>query len=854
MRSSTTRTAGRRARRLHRTVVTIVVVVILGSVAGSWWYLASRPEPYRPGEEDDAITRALARGLPPEAPLPHFTDVTETAGLAGFVQFAGGRTSQLPEDMGSGAAWGDYDNDGDEDLFLVSGGGSLDLAAEDLAASGLYENLGGVRFERVEGFPETRIIGMGAAWADYDEDGRLDLVVTGYGSLLLFNNRPEGFVRDDAIPDLPGYWAGVSWGDFDRDGDLDLYVCGYVQYVQSDADRARAVMQYGRSVPYTLNPATYEPQRNLLFRNEGQGRFSEVAEKLGVDNTKGRSLGALWHDLDDDGWLDLYVANDISDNVFYRNTGDGFEDVSHAAWVADYRGAMGLAAGDWNRDGDDDLFITHWVAQENALYDSLLADHSKPEDEGAWLRYTDVADRYGLGQIALRLVGWGTEFADFDADGWLDLIVANGSTFETDDSPKRLQPQLPILMWNRRGEYFHDLAPASDVLSVPHVSRGLALSDVDDDGDLDVLLVHHSEGVQLLLNEMQVGNWIKLKVRNRTATAGRTGFGEGAKLILTAEGGGQRRTVGSASYLSQSSRTVHFGLGDATAVETLEVRWPDGTSSTYHDLQAGGTWELVQGESEARGERGEAAAVAGLDERQRIVKFWELQRAAVRAVKVEEDLPRAITLFRGALELNPEHEDSIYYLANCLAATGETDEPIVLLERLARINPQSHRAHRQIGVLRAMSAGSDADLQAAETSLETALAVNPEETGALLTLGEIALIRGDVAGADRQLTWACRSNPRAVGGFFLRGYLAWRQGDAGSAVALLAQAREARGEEWVPEGMTAEGDVKRRMHDDATPLSCFWQGWDGTPDPGASFAALARYLDDPAGQPPCAGR
>jgi Flp pilus assembly protein TadD len=834
-------------------VLVIVAVAVLGSAAGSWWYLASRPEPYRPGEADEAITRALARGLPPEAPLPRFTDATETAGLAGFVQFAGERTSQLPEDMGSGAAWGDYDNDGDDDLFLVSSGGSLELADEDRAASSLYENVGGARFERVEEFPETRIIGMGAAWGDYDGDGRLDLVVTGYDSLRLFHNGPDGFVRDETFPELRGFWSGASWGDYDRDGDLDLYVCGYVRYVESNADRARALMQYGRSVPYTLNPASYKPERNLLFRNEGQGRFSDVAEELGVDNTEGRSLGALWHDLDDDGWLDLYVANDISDNVFYRNTGTGFEEIAHAAWVADYRGAMGLTAGDWNRDGDDDLFITHWVAQENALYDSQLADHGAPGDGHEWLRYTDVADQRGLGQIALRLVGWGTEFADFDADGWLDLVVANGSTFETDESPRRLLPQLPLLMWNRRGEYFHDIAPASELLSVPHVTRGLALSDVDDDGDLDLLLMHHSEGAQLLLNQMQTGNWIKLRVRNRMSTPGRRGFGDGAKLILTADGIRQRRTVGGPSYLSQSSRTVHFGLGSATTVEQLEVRWPDGTSSTYRDLQAGATFELFQGESEPRPALPVVSAAA-LDERQRIVEFWERQRAAMRAMKVQRDLPRAIALFRRALELDPGHEDSIYYLANCLATVGDTSQAIVLLDKLARINPQSHRAHRQAGVLRAMYGGSEADLDAAESSLQAALAINPEETGALLTLGEIALMRGDLNGADRQLTWACGSNPRAVGGFFLRGYLAWKRGDTDNAVALLAQAREALGEEWVPEGMTAEGDVQQRMHDDATALSCFWQRWDGSADPTGAFTALERHLETPGDQLRCAGR
>jgi hypothetical protein len=215
-------------------------------------------------------------------------------------------------------------------------------------------------------------------------------------------------------------------------------------------------MQEGTAVPYTLNPSSYAPQRNLLFRNDGTGRFTEVARQLGVDNPEGRSLSALWHDLDDDGWLDLYVANDISDNVLYHNVKGRFEDISHPAWVADYRGAMGLTAGDWNRDGDDDLFITHWLAQENALYDSLLKDTGR-------FTFADSADMSGLGQIALPMVGWGTEFVDFDADGWLDLVVANGSTLETDREPKLLVPQNPFLFWNRRGEFFYDSGAAGAV-------------------------------------------------------------------------------------------------------------------------------------------------------------------------------------------------------------------------------------------------------------------------------------------------------------------------------------------------------------------------------------------------------
>jgi hypothetical protein len=235
-----------------------------------------------------------------------------------------------------------------------------------------------------------------------------------------------------------------------------------------------------------------------------------------VSNPTGRSLSALWHDFDDDGWLDLYVANDVSDNVFYHNTGEGFEDISHPAFVADYRGAMGLAAGDWNDDGDDDLFITHWVAQENALYDSLLVDLGPPTDGGPAVRFMDAADMVGLGQIALQRVGWGTAFADFDSDGRQDLVVANGSTFETAADPKGLRPQASFLFWNRDGQAFDDLTPMLPALATPHVSRGIAVSDYDNDGDVDIAIVDIDGGVRLLRNDFETdANWLKLRLRAR---------------------------------------------------------------------------------------------------------------------------------------------------------------------------------------------------------------------------------------------------------------------------------------------------------------------------------------------------
>ncbi|MBU6401537.1 MAG: VCBS repeat-containing protein, partial [Verrucomicrobia bacterium] len=366
------------------TAAVLLTVAALGLVVGGLVYLGTRPKPYRPDEAETDLTSNLSRDLPADAPKPRLTDVTRAAGLAAFRTFVGQRTSQLPEDMGCGAAWGDFNNDGFDDLFLVSAGGPLNAPTNQLAPCELYENLGDGTFRKVEDFPELRIHGMGAAWGDYDGDGWLDLVVTGYNALFLFHNEPgengrRKFVRDPRFPNRPGFWSGATWGDYDNDRRLDLYVCGYVQYTENEADRNRTSLQLSTAVPYSLNPSSYQPALNLLFHNHGDGTFTEVAQKLGVGDPTGRSLSALWYDFDDDGWLDLYVANDVSDNAFYHNRGGTFEDLSYKACVADYRSGMGLAAGDWNRDGDDDFFVTHWIGQQNALYDNLLVDTARRE-------------------------------------------------------------------------------------------------------------------------------------------------------------------------------------------------------------------------------------------------------------------------------------------------------------------------------------------------------------------------------------------------------------------------------------------------------------------------------------------
>jgi tetratricopeptide (TPR) repeat protein len=876
----------RRMRRVAWTISGLLALGLISAIVAWRIHKENEPEEYTPGEASKDITSVLERtatsaatpkpepvnstaqahqsparrvdplvktraSLPAGAPEPLLTDVTKAAGLGSFRQFQGPRSSQLPEDMGSGVAWGDFDNDGFDDLFVVSGGGSLDLPNSALSPSVLYRNLGNGRFEKAKGFPDLRIRGMAAAWGDFDNDGRLDLVVTSYDRIYLFHNDGDGTFADVShklgLDRDRKFWAGVSWGDYNRDGYLDLYVCGYVTYKRNEQNAATSSTQFGLEVPFTLNPASFEPERNLLFRNNGDGTFTEVAKELGVDNPEGRSLSALWHDFDGDGWPDLYVANDISENKLYLNRHGRFVDAGRSAWVEEYRGSMGLAAGDFDRDGDDDLFISHWIAQGYALYQSLLSEQ-KGMVNGSDLHFTDVAANMGIGQPSLQRIGWGTSFVDFDSDGWPDLIVANGSTFEQKDaSPRQLVPMTSFLFWNAQGNFFHDLAPWNRSFSQPHVSRGLAVADYDNDGAMDVAIIDHGEGVQLLRNDVLQGNWIEVRLHNRVPPQGAPlGFGDGASVTAWVGGVPLRRTVGSSSYLSQDSHRIHIGVGIATKIDRLEVRWLRGRSETWTNLDANQIWDVTQGEPEARrfvprAHDEQQRTLAQLD-KSTLVLFWDKQHAAMDAMKREHDYAKAAGLFREALVINPEHEDSHYYLANCLVALGNIPSAVAELDELARINPQNHRAFQRKGELLAASASSRSELERARQTLSTAIHLNSEETGTLVLRGEVSLAMKDFAAADEDFAHACQMNPRAVDAWFLRGFIAWKQGNNRQASEELALARQTRGPDWKPAGSVLEGDVQRRMYAESGFLNIFERQWDGAPDPGHAYTALDSYL------------
>ncbi len=594
-----------RERRIA--VASVMVLVILVALFFTYWTLSPAKQVYLPGEEVEGLTSELARSIPSDYPKVTFVDVSKQAGID-FRHFNGKRSTQLPEDMGSGAAWGDYDNDGWLDLFVANEAGPLTMSEEELQSSpahcSLYHNNADGTFTEVSAKAgvDLRAIAIAVAWGDYNNDGYVDLFVTTYGENKLYHNNKDGTFTDitqkAGLDNYTGFWAGASWGDYNLDGAIDLYVCGYVKYEKTNENAF--AQQYNVEVPTSINPSSFAPERNLLFLNNNNGTFSEVASEAGVADTKGRSLSAIWCDLDEDGWPDLYVANDVSDNVLFRNLGNGsFEEISHQALVADYRGAMGIATGDWDGDMDIDMFITHWIAQENALYSNLktqLLALDKPGNDG--IRFMDEADRYGLGQIALDYIGFGTSFLDYDNDGKLDLFVANGSTFPQSADPNLLIPMKDQLFWNRNSEEgFYDVSIASgEYFEQEYVGRGTAFGDYDNDGDVDIFVVNNNGPGILLRNEGgNANNWLNITLMGIKSNSQAVG----AKLRLTASGFTQIRQVGSqGSYCSQNSLTQHFGLGNLTHIDTLEIIWPSGTRQQFNNLTSNQSIKITEGDSE----------------------------------------------------------------------------------------------------------------------------------------------------------------------------------------------------------------------------------------------------------------
>ncbi len=555
----------------------------------------------RASKQKPDVFNSAARKLAGDNPGVVFTDVTRQAGID-FVHSSGVRTHQLPEDMGPGAAWGDYDNDGWPDLYLVNQPGPWGAkpTAED-PFSHLYHNNGDGTFTDVTlraGVANRGGYGMGAAWGDYDNDGHLDLYVTNYGRSVLYHNNGDGTFTD--VTDRAGV-ANHLWGmtpvwiDYDNDGYLDLYVTNYADYNLQSVPSGATAAEYGINVPFTLNPASFRPLPNRLYHNNRDGTFTDVAPQLGVANPSGRSLTAAFADFNLDGWQDFYVGNDIASNRMYLGLGGGrFKNITAASWTEDNRGTMGIAIGDYDNAGDLDMYLTHWLTQGFSLYENLwMAQGGRGP-----LHFSDVAEMFGCGEIAMGDAGWSTFFFDFDNDGWLDILAVCGSTLENKADTTQLIPERPFLFWSKGQNGFYDLArsgAAGPALQQPLVGRGAACADFDRDGDLDMIIMTNRGRPLLLRNDGGNRNhWLAVHLEGTRSN--RSGYG--AKVYLTSNGQRQFRQYGVAgAYLSQCAPEAWFGLGQSSSVEKVEILWPSGLQQTLQNLPSNLMLSVTEGQA-----------------------------------------------------------------------------------------------------------------------------------------------------------------------------------------------------------------------------------------------------------------
>jgi len=524
-------------------------------------------------------------------PRPAFTDVTAQAGIR-FVHNSGafGR-KYLPETMGSGAVWFDADADGWQDLLFVN---STNWAGRPGPRSvpALYRNNQGAFVDITRGSGlDLPLYGMGAAAADYDNDGKVDVYITALGGNRLFRNLGGGKFADvtgaAGVAD-GGFSTSALWFDYDADGKVDLFVAHYVDW---SIDKDLFCTLDGKTKSY-CTPESYKGQSPSLFRNRGNGIFENVTRPAGIYDTSSKGLGVAMLDFDGDSRIDLFVANDTEPNRLYRNKGGGtFEDVAVAAGVAFSesgvaRAGMGVDASDYDGSGRPSLIIGNFANQMMALY----------HNEGRGL-FIDDAPRSAIGRSSLLSLTFGCFFFDYDLDGLPDIFAANG---HVSDDIERVQPrvtyaQRPHLFRNVGRKQFEDMrAQAGPALQQSIVARGAAYSDYDLDGDLDIIVTTNNGPARLFRNDGGNRNNV-LRVHTVGTASNRDGIG--ARVEVTVRGGAKLWQIvkTGSSYASQSELPLTFGLGAATGVDGVRVAWPSGRVDTVGALQANQSITIQEG-------------------------------------------------------------------------------------------------------------------------------------------------------------------------------------------------------------------------------------------------------------------
>jgi enediyne biosynthesis protein E4 len=589
------------------------MVALAGALAAGAFYWSWRPPASRLSDEQRHVVVQTDHATGADLPKVHFTDITKESGLA-FVHVNGAYGDKLlPETMGGGCAFFDYDNDHDQDLLLINSTywPGHEPAGAATPTSVLYRNDGRGHFEDVTANSglDVNLYGMGVAVGDYDNDGWADVFISAVGSNRLFHNEKGSFrdvTKQAGVVGGPNSWStSCGWFDYDNDGDLDLFVANYVRWSkETDLDLNCTLLGDGRAY---CRPDAFEGAFPYLYRNDGQGRFADVSADLGVqvrDRQSGaplaKSLGICPFDLDGDGWMDLVVANDTVQNFVFYNQRDGtFREEGALAGVAfdphgQTRGAMGIDCAYFRNDDRVGIAIGNFSNEPTALY---VTQGKTPPDELPL--FVDEAAASGLGAPSRLNLKFGLFFFDYDLDRRLDVFTANGHLEEdiarVHESQRYEQP--PQLFWNgfrQPGAKFL-LVPRSncgDDFSSPLVGRGATYADIDGDGDLDVLITAIGGPPRLLRNDQSLGHhWLRVLLHgtrsNRDAIGARIEV-EIAGELLT------RQAMPTRSYLSQVELPVTFGLGDASKVDRLTVHWPDGTRQEVRQIAVDQEIEIEQ--------------------------------------------------------------------------------------------------------------------------------------------------------------------------------------------------------------------------------------------------------------------
>ncbi len=522
----------------------------------------------------------------------HFTDVTVAAGIQFHHNSGAFGDKYLPETLGPGCAFLDYDNDGWQDILLING---MDWPghAKQRSTMRLYRNNRNGTFTdvtRAAGL-DVEMYGMGVAVGDFNNDGFPDIYVTCVGQSRLFQNNGKGRFADiterSGLGGRLGFSSSALWFDYDRDGLLDLFVCNYVKW--SPAQDVFCSMDDKHKSYCT--PEAYRGATCWLFHNRGNGTFEDVTAASAIFDPSSKSLGAAMLDYDQDGWIDLMVANDREPNKLYRNQRDGtFQDIAVKAGVAfsedgKARAGMGVDVADYDNSGIAGLAITNFDNEMIGFYRGTRGG-----------LYVDQAARSDVGRLSRRSLGFGCFFFDADLDGLLDLLVVNGHIDPgiRESRPETGYAQPPHLFLNKGSAGFQDVAGLlGGGFANPKVGRGAAFGDFDRDGDLDVLITTNQGPAYLYRNDQSSGH---RAIRFRLVGTKSNRDGIGATVRVTSGGEtGSRMVKSGASYLSQSEMPVTFGLGKRDTVERAVLHWPSGASEEFKNLRAGRTYECVEG-------------------------------------------------------------------------------------------------------------------------------------------------------------------------------------------------------------------------------------------------------------------